>query len=172
MAKETNEQVRSDILDALGSGMNTQEIAEMLGLPYANVSQYLRRMMDEGLVERQGRGVYTPVKHNGTSAPAAATTRRVEIPPYMKGRKPVTLFIERSPIEIEGVIRFEVQIGNNWFALPVTEALRVCVGDDIPRWSAIQETYNGVSAYRVTTHRGEQEVHFHNPETPLTVDAK
>lgn len=170
MAKEPNEQVRSDILDALGNGMPIAEIAEMLDMSYSSIAQYIYRMVDDGLIERQERGKYV-LKHNETSAPGAATIRRVEIPSYMKSRKPATLFIEKSPVEVEGVLRFEVQIGGNWLALPIGDGLRVCVGEDIPQWSATQEMYNGVSAYRITTHRGDQTVHFHNPETPLTVDA-
>ncbi|MCP5940263.1 hypothetical protein NL351_30575, partial [Klebsiella pneumoniae] len=75
--------------------------------------------------------------------------RKVQLPAFMKERRAVTIYIEHSPQEIENVMRLEICIAGNWIPLPTTGDLRVCVGEDVPRWSASQEVYTGVTAFRV-----------------------
>lgn len=106
------------------------------------------------------------------SHPTENASRKVALPEYMRGRPAITVFVERSPEEIEGVLRLEIQMNGNWFAIPIQGDIRLCVGNEIPRYSANQETYTGVSAFRVTTRAGEQFDYAHNPQMPLTIDQK
>lgn len=171
--RAANTKMRGDILEALAKGLSITEMATLFNASYANVQQYLTRLTEEGLVEKVKRGDYQIVAQgNGKAAPAPASSRRVEIPQYMKSRNPVTVFVEKSPVEIEHVMRLELQMNGQWFPFPVLSDLRVCVGNDTPRWSSTQETYLGVTNYRVTLKNGEQQIYHHDPSIPFTVDAK
>lgn len=164
------------------------------------IYQRLYRLEKNGIVKHAAKGIYVLTEKgesqygkNGsgavqkpqpdpTPAPAAAHAysdglpeidhRKVQIPEMMKSRSAVTLYVERSPTELENVLRLELMIGGITLPLPVTSDLRVCIGEDIPRWSATQETYNGVTGFRVTYRNGDQYDYSHNPKVPLTVDAK
>ncbi len=122
----TNEERRAVVLKGIESGLSVGEIAEICGVQYTAIAQYLGRLTDLGVIVRVGRGKYqiangngnghhppAPAR-NGRSVPAPATSRRVDLPAHMKQRQAVMLFVERSPIEIEKVVRLEIQVAGNW----------------------------------------------------------
>jgi Predicted transcriptional regulator len=180
MTTEKNESIRQEILDAIAGGCSPKEIALLLDLKPANVDYYLQRLKKEGVIASASRGEYVVVDRDERPSPSASRTsalpehasRKVAIPDYMRSRNAVTLYVEHSPTEVENVMRLELQIGGMWIPIPVSTDLRVCVGDDIPRWSATQEVYSGVTAMRVTLRNGEQNDFAHNPRVPITVDVK
>lgn len=188
-----NIQKRKDVLEAVRVGYSPSEIMTALDLASNNLQYYLKALMEDGAIERVAPGKYRAIEHaNGHSsngvkpyAPAPprngnghghslaeSDRRRVEMPAFLKQRSAITLFVEHSPQEIEGVMRFEIQLGGVWLPVPFSGDMRVCVGDDVPRWSANQETYNGVSAFRVTMRDGQQMDYAHNPQKPFTLDLK
>ena len=180
-----------DVLEALRMGCDTAPgIADMVGISRENAANYPKRMLEDGVISRVDRGryavveakngnsksgvqPYTPPARNGNGhGLAESDRRRVEMPAFLKQRSAITLFVEHSPQEIEGVMRFEIQMGGVWLPVPFSGDMRVCVGDDVPRWSANQETYNGVTAFRVTMRDGQQMDYAHNPQKPFTLDMK
>lgn len=180
-----NADVRRDVIDAIREGYTTQQTADLLGYSGSYISNILRELIDAGSLIKNGRGQYE-VPSNSNAAPnparviapkngsAAVETvkRQTTIPEYIKGRHAVTLFVERSPEELENVMRLELCIGGAWIPIPLMSDLRLCVGDDVPRYSATQETYNGVKSFRVTYANGAQSEISHNPDEPFTVDRK
>lgn len=194
MSYKSREQLKSEILEAIGSHYSYQEIVEHCGRDQTTVSAGLNDLIAEGKIQRVSKGNYILCSENVPSpvsaianiqpppAPptsngnghhlAESSSRKVALPEYMRGRPAITLFVERSPEEIENVMRLELQIGGMWLALPIQGDIRLCTGNDIPRYSAQQETYTGVTAFRVTTRAGEQFDYAHNAQMPLTVDAK
>lgn len=183
----------NDVLEAVRLGYGVSEIMTALDLPRSSADNYMQRMLKEGVIQRVAQGKYEVVEPtNGHSANgvkpyapapprngnghghslAESDRRRVEMPAFLKQRSAITLFVEHSPQEIEGVMRFEIQLGGVWLPVPFSGDMRVCVGEDVPRWSANQETYNGVSAFRVTMRDGQQMDYAHNPQKPFTLDLK
>lgn len=181
-----NAQIRQDLMDAVQAGHTISEMATLVGMSENYVSTLLTELIKAGKLERVGRGQYAvksvpansngirPYSPNGNGKHhlAESTSRKVQLPDYMRTRAAVTLFVERSPEEIEGVLRLELCIAGAWLPIPVTSDLRLCVGDDVPRWSATQEVYDGVKAFRVTQRDGSQAEYTHNPDMPFTVDRK
>lgn len=190
-------QTRSEILEGIGAGMSAADISAMTGINASKVYEHINKLIADGSIKRLGRGEYeilTPAamssNGNGHHAPEPPPTnghtngnsrsggipesdrRRVSMPEFMRSRRPITMYVEHSPTEVENVMRIELHMGGVWLPLPVTVDLRICVGDDVPRWSATQETYNGVTAFRVTYSNGDQCDYPHNPKVPLTVDVK
>jgi biotin operon repressor len=183
----TQKTVREEILEAVAGGCSPQEIAQLLGMGGKNVQYYLKALKAEGAIVSVGYGKYKVASKpppassgvinpypgkNGSGRLTEHASRKVALPEYMRSRSAITLFIEHSPTEVEGVMRLEMQIGGIWIPISVSSSLRICVGDDIPRWSATQEVYNGVTAFRVTLRSGEQNDYAHNPQIPITVDVK
>lgn len=180
-----NEQIRQDVLESIGMGQSIPEITTLLDISASYLYELLKQLTRTGKIIKVGKGKYElvtaeqapislspPYNGNGNSQLAERSQRKVQLPDYMKTRIPITLFVEHSPEELEGVMRLELCIGGNWIPLPTTGDLRVCVGDDIPRWSATQEVYSDVKAFRVTRRDGTQAEYPHNPAVPITVDAK
>lgn len=179
------QQLSNDIIEAVQAGHSTSEIAVLIGKEANYTSSLLTELVQEGKLTRLGKGKYAvktavpntngirPYAQNGsTPHMAESVSRRVMLPDYMKTRAAITLYVERSPEEIEGVMRLELCVNGAWLPIPVTSDLRLCVGDDIPRWSATQEVYNDVKAFRITRRDGSQAEYPHNAAVPLTVDRK
>ena len=180
-----NAELRKDVMDAIREGYSVQQTADLLGLSGSYINNVLAEMIDAGSVVRTGRGKYEiPPQSNGAAHPdrviapkngkvaTESVKRTATIPEFIKGRQAVTLYVERSPEELESVMRLELCIGGAWFPVPLMSDLRLCVGDDVPRYSATQETYAGVKAFRVTFANGTQSEFNHNPDEPFTVDRK
>lgn len=188
-----NEQIRADLLDAVQADCSISDMSKLLGKTENYISTLLTELVNDGKLRRVSRGRYAIVltapptveaspngvrpftphgNGNGNGHLAESVSRKVALPDYMRTRTAITLFVERSPEEIEGVMRLELNIGGAWIPLPVTADMRLCVGDDVPRWSATQEVYEGVKAYRVTKRDGNQAEYPHNPAAPLTIDRK
>lgn len=195
------ETLTQDIVDSIGAGITTtSELVALFKqtgvVGSGDVGARLSQLIKKGVIRRVNTGEYALVSTNGNGhhvdkgildlppVPSPEATngygrniaenerRKVSIPEYMHTRNPITVFVERSPQEVEGVLRLELQVGGIWLPIQFTGDLRVCVGEDIPRYSASQETYVGVTAFRVTYKSGEQCDYAHNPKAPLTVDAK
>lgn len=180
-----NRQRKLDLLDAIQAGHTVSEMATLIGVSVNHTIVLLGELIAAGQVERLSKGRYVvkvptvkntngirPFSPNGGSHLAESTSRKVQLPDYMRTRTAVTLFVERSPEEIEGVFRLELCIGGNWIPIPITSDLRLCVGDDVPRWSPTQEVYADVKAFRITQRDGSQSDYPHNPDMPFTVDRK
>jgi DNA-binding transcriptional ArsR family regulator len=181
MAKFAVSADNQQIIDGVLAGMPQSDIAEILGIDPSAVYQRLGRLVDNGILEKTGRGKYRLAGEGkkqevaatrSATSPAASVQKRVEIPPYMKSRVPVTVFVERSPFEIENVLRIELQIGGQWLPLLISGDIRICIGDDIPRWGAPQETYSEVTAYRLTFANGARDEYPHASNKPFTVIGK
>lgn len=196
MSNITRENNKQEILEAIKSNYSYGEIVEHVGLHQTTVSVCINELIAEGKIQRVGKGNYilcsenvpapvsatmnikpppklSPTLSNGNgNHPAESSSRKVTLPEYMRGRPAITVFVERSPEEIEGVMRLEISVGGIWLAIPIQGDIRLCVGNEIPRYSAHQETYTGVAAFRVTTRTGDQYDYAHNPQMPLTVDQK
>lgn len=181
-----NTQRKLDLMDAVAAGHTVEEMATLIGVSHAHTGVLLKELIAAGKIRRLSKGKYIvatpqpssangirPYAQNGsTPHMAESVSRRVMLPNYMKTRAAITLYVERSPEEIEGVMRLELCVNGAWLPIPVTSDLRLCVGDDIPRWSATQEVYNDVKAFRITRRDGSQAEYPHNAAVPLTVDRK
>lgn len=197
MTLEKNTQT-DEIIEGIAAGMTAAELIVALSDNMSPQAVYnrLSDLVREGRLCRTGRGTYSvpevnkpangngnghggrhensnpPKNGNGNHNIAEREKRRIALPEYMRSRPAITLYVEHSPLELEQVVRLELEIGGIWLPIQVNGDLRVCVGTDIPRWSAMQETYNGVTAYRVTYRNGDQYDYNHNPRVPFTLDLK
>lgn len=180
-----NAQLRKDIMDAIREGYGVNQTADLLGYSGSYISGVLSEMTKAGSLIKIRAGHYE-IPNGSSEAPhpdrviapkngkstVETIKRQTTIPEFIKGRQAVTLFVERSPEELENVMRLELCIAGAWFPLPLMSDLRLCVGDDVPRYSVTQETYSGVKAFRVTFANGMQSEIAHNPDEPFTVDRK
>lgn len=131
-------QVWSDVLEALRMGCdNAPDIADMLGISRDNAANYLKRMNNEGVIKRVDRGRYAvveaknghrksgvqpympPARNGNGHGLAESDRRRIDMPAFLKQRSAITLFVEHSPQELEGVMRFELQLGGSMAARAV-----------------------------------------------------
>lgn len=188
-----NPELRSaqSIIEAVGNGISkVGDIATLTGLNPATVSDYCLKLTKQGLLEKVGHGAYVitnaekqneqqtnhkPIRsqlHHHISSMVEVDRRKVEIPEFLKTKEPVTLFIERSPEEVEGVMKLEVKIGNNIIPIQLPKDMRICIGEDVPRYSDMQVTYENVTMYRITYSSGSQFDYSHDPHKPFTVDMR
>ena len=184
-AASHNPQIRKDVIDGIREGYSPSQLADLLNFSPSRIYAVIRELKDAGSIIQTGHGTYAILAQSNEAANPARVIapkngsstvetlkRKAELPEFMRGRHAVTIYVERSPEELENVVRLELCIAGTWLPLPIVADVRLCVGSEIPRYSPTQETYNGVRGFRVTYANGEQAEINHNPDEPVTIDRK
>lgn len=187
MRTDANGKLRADIVAAWREGYSFREIMDLLSVSENTLSYNSTQLVKHGALVKVSKGKYisadmtqakqhtpppaVPVKQNGHLPPENAS-RRVQLPEYMRGRKPISLVIERNTDEIENVMRLELCIGGQWIAIPASGDLRMYIGERRVLYSPTQETYESVNAYRITTADGYQMDYAHDAQHPITIDRR
>lgn len=190
--KIDRKQLHEDILVGFQGDMKAADIWKALDIKEGFFYALVKELIAAGKLERVGTGDYrvcsdstetklptgTPLPGRKVAVPERGSLlierdhRKVNIPAFLKARRPVTLFIELSPLEVESVFSLEVEMGGIWIPIELPADKRLSFDSEEPRWSPAQTTYNGVTGIRVTYANGDQYDYVHNPTYPLTMLTK
>jgi hypothetical protein len=170
-------------------GRSVSHIADTLGIPPAQASGILSNFIrteskeNENVATAATRLPGKPVSFaqaNGKAEPKPAASPppqqpvltqegRTEIAPYLSKRPARTVSVQRTPLEITDVFRFEICQRGAWIRIPLFGSVRICTGPETPKWSPEQETYVGINAYRITLMDGRVQTVELRQDEPFTV---
>lgn len=167
------------VLDKDGATRDELIVLDAGGLDKATRRSYghvLANLVADGqVIERYGRfylkeAVQAPGAKNFSAQGMMRTLPdKTALPALAKTRSGHTVLLYTSPMELPNVARVELCIGGNWFRCPLFGDLRICLGPEIPRWSADQETNRGIAAIKVIALDGKTEEIQTNPQYPITI---
>lgn len=186
-AKHKTDEFDEHLIQFLTEGYSLQDAAELLHTHVSTIHEHIRILVAAGRLVRTHKGHYALPVNGDASTPAVSPaapaapevlhpvenrSKVVQIPAYMLGRPPVTLYITRGEEELDAVLRLELCMDGRWFELATYGDLRLYLGENRPRWSPTQISYEDVTAYRVTLENGRQCEYAHDSRFPLTIDRK
>lgn len=174
-----------EALEAQGKeGATVDEIDTMIGSefgianPKMSIGQALSRMeADQYVACRGDRWWLTehypqPSAQNGGTVSHTSNGRPAQIAPMVQKRSGRTVALYTAPTVFADVISLALLIKEQWFEIPFWGAIRVCVGHDIPDWSADKRWYYNVTTLKIMFKGGQVEERQPDSKDVVTIDAE
>lgn len=110
-----------------------------------------------------------PIVGQPNLVPRNAATERMALSDFNRNRSGRIVSLEYTPSEFTDVARLQFCHQGQWITVPLFGNIRVCIGNDIPRWDPAQETYYRITSIRIIYMTERVEEFGHNGDLPITV---